>query len=910
MCAAEGAATERESRKGVNAPAAQDTQTPEQPPDVVLAAPYWSTADGFVSTIEMKNYHVSNPLTVTPVLHLENGGDVALDPIALKPSETRRININQALAKRGLYARVGAAEIRHAPAGAFGANLTVLNEPKSLIYNFQFRTPDMTTRLEGLWWFYEERTDGFVAAQNAGDDAITVTPTLYARERPYRLDPVKLRPHEMTVLRLREQLRKLGLEKEASGGISLESSLTGVLVAGGGLVNPDIGFSAPLRMTDPETLSMNVKRLGRTLHAIGVSIGSDLTVMSMGLPEGTLMNPIMNLRNITNQPIIVRPVFKYDIDGAPQSFALPEVRLNPQQVKRVDLLPYWESGQIFEQTSWGSLEINYTGRSGALIASVTSVDQTGTYVFDARIENRLAAGFHGEYWSIEGDNDTAVTVKNITDKPATCQLSLQYGEGRGNFVMQPMTLRPGEARMIMLREVQHERVTGTDGKSLPVEATFGGLKLTDAGGGRHFLIDTVVYNPKTATCGACGFGCVYPLGIHAIPSNVSVTVGGSASTIIQANMCDGSKDDSYGAIAEYTDDHPSTVSVTTGTTWDVTGAQAGIDHMTIWAIDVPGPHCGEQNLSTAFSAVVKPKVDILLNSTVITGTSRDVIVGQSISLSSQVQSGGLTATSKQWTVPGTRVANYVVVCSGPLQGDGTTQCQNTPSPGTSGTVTSLTNLATDNISYYWVDGGDGRQVQFSVTVNGVSNSATATFNVKRPTATVTATTGTVAVDSNYPNGFALHFGNPSGTPGVTFTPSITIPSGFTGTTEWIQMANSNRTFQPNVGSQVVFTASGLDTTYPYSFNNSTADSPGTAFSACDFTSATTNDSFTMWLMFKPNVSSGFTAIWVPLRAVSWSWTADASRNAGTCNWTLNSSSKSATDADSTAHPQWTSNANP
>jgi hypothetical protein len=97
------------------------------------------------------------------------------------------------------------------------------------------------------------------------------------------LAPVKLRPHEMTVLRLREQLRKLGLEKETGGGISLESSLTGALAAGGGLVNPDIGFSAPLRMQDPEMLSMNVKRLGQTLHAIGVSIGSDLTTMSMGL---------------------------------------------------------------------------------------------------------------------------------------------------------------------------------------------------------------------------------------------------------------------------------------------------------------------------------------------------------------------------------------------------------------------------------------------------------------------------------------------------------------------------------------------------------------------------------------------------------------------------------------------------
>ena len=53
--AAKALAPKNESRKSESKPAAPITQTPEQPPDVVLAAPYWSTADGFVSTIEMKN---------------------------------------------------------------------------------------------------------------------------------------------------------------------------------------------------------------------------------------------------------------------------------------------------------------------------------------------------------------------------------------------------------------------------------------------------------------------------------------------------------------------------------------------------------------------------------------------------------------------------------------------------------------------------------------------------------------------------------------------------------------------------------------------------------------------------------------------------------------------------------------
>ncbi len=121
------------SRKVEDAPAAADTETPEQQPDVILAAPYWSTADGFVSTIEMKNYHVSKPITATPVLHLDHGGEIALAPITLKPSETRLLNINRELTKRSQREMIGAAEIRHIPEGAFGANLTVLNAPSGYL---------------------------------------------------------------------------------------------------------------------------------------------------------------------------------------------------------------------------------------------------------------------------------------------------------------------------------------------------------------------------------------------------------------------------------------------------------------------------------------------------------------------------------------------------------------------------------------------------------------------------------------------------------------------------------------------------------------------------------------------------------------------------------------------------------
>jgi hypothetical protein len=48
--------------------------------EFAIAAPYWSVEDGFVSTIEMKNYRVDQSLTIMPILYPLHGSAVALDP--------------------------------------------------------------------------------------------------------------------------------------------------------------------------------------------------------------------------------------------------------------------------------------------------------------------------------------------------------------------------------------------------------------------------------------------------------------------------------------------------------------------------------------------------------------------------------------------------------------------------------------------------------------------------------------------------------------------------------------------------------------------------------------------------------------------------------------------------------------
>ena len=568
----------------------------------LIAAPYWSVDNGFVSTIEMKNYHVTDPLTITPILYPVDGPEIVLTPVTLNPSETKLLNINDALASSGKHFTVGAAELRcnQLTEGVFGANLTVLNASRSLIYNFQFRLPEMSSRLEGLWWFYDKNTDGFVAVQNTSDKNVTVVPTLYVRERPYHLDLLQLGPHKTKIIELRRELQKFQPDDVSAGGITLEASQSGAVIAGGGLTSPDIGFSAPLRMDDTEMQAMRGKRLGQTLHALGVMIGADDPMMSMGLPSTARMNPIVNLRNVSRTAIEVTPVFRYQVGNTTKTFALNRIALNAQQVQRIDLLPYWQSKQIPSSVSSGSLELSYTGKSGSLMASVSSVDQTGSYVFDAKIDNKLASGFHGEYWSTEGDNNTSITIKNITDKAATAWVTLQYDEGRGDYALPPIVLQAGESHMIDVKMIQQEGMPGASNEVLPKTAVFGGMKLREEAPGRHFLIDAVVFNPKTATCGVCGYGCLYPASINMPGGTYIIALADSGEVIaVNAHMCDGSNQTGWACASEITSDSIGIASVNPWCAQQGFGNGEGSTTVRATAADVPGPFCGEQTLHSS-----------------------------------------------------------------------------------------------------------------------------------------------------------------------------------------------------------------------------------------------------------------------------------------------------------------------
>jgi hypothetical protein len=261
-------------------------------------------------------------------------------------------------------------------------------------------------------------------------------------------------------------------------------------------------------------------------------------------------------------------------------------------------------------------------------------------------------------------------------------------------------------------------------------------------------------------------------------------------------------------------------------------------------------------------------------------------------------------TNFHWTIPGYAISNYVA-------NDG------------SGIVYTNFSTVNSNVVFYWVDGvtnladATNRVVQISATVNGKTVTGQATFKVLRPTGKITATTIS-PITLDYADGPAtLHFGSVQiGTqPGILFSNSITMPSGYTGNTnytfEWVQkVIYLKERLQTNDGSGAWYSLQAsnvLDTQYPYPspdtrFSNAcTTDSPGSdgldGYQAVSFT-----NNFTMWLMFQP--SGG---VVVPLRMVNWSWNGTGTFN-GVTGSVTSSNAVANPDSDATDnYPVWTDN---
>jgi hypothetical protein len=223
----------------------------------------------------------------------------------------------------------------------------------------------------------------------------------------------------------------------------------------------------------------------------------------------------------------------------------------------------------------------------------------------------------------------------------------------------------------------------------------------------------------------------------------------------------------------------------------------------------------------------------------------------------------------------------------------------------------LTNAAPVN---WWVSGNFIPPTSYPVMLKerlSFDNGQNATvsvdghFRMYRPKAKVSPLTTSIRVSSDL-----ISFDS-APADGITFSNTLTLPAGFSGSAKWVQVDSSTYGEFRDVTNNYIFVEDGpapyLDTVVPYAAflddGETPVDSPATHLRS-PFVRYEVSDNFTMYMMFEP-----LDGIWVPLRAVNWYWHGIATN--GPSGWQLASSpndhSINPPDYDNQTYPVWNNN---
>ena len=323
--------------------------------------------------------------------------------------------------------------------------------------------------------------------------------------------------------------------------------------------------------------------------------------------------------------------------------------------------------------------------------------------------------------------------------------------------------------------------------------------------------------------------------------------------------------------------------------------------------------CGTETIDLQIQQIFLEIVD-RRTGTVISGTTVQKMVGNKIQLGLQTRPAGRAIASPHWTVPGTRVKNYTQSTTAGVKTD-----------------ISAADLQARTVDYFWIDGGS-LSVQAAAQVAGAALTATATFNVQRPTvdhfAAVTSSVNLCVGTYLQPGTWQAAY-SPStagGTVGCQWDARVTVPAIGGGNVAFTQRIRANRVFTNNANiartwSSVVFVldeGAGIQYSGPQTVAHSASvtlnsrsysDSPAIPLNVTD-RDARSSESFELNLMYR---SSEADSIWVTLSMLTWQWAGQSMRIGAPAsvinNWNAPTSpSLSATASSrSTTLPEWSTN---
>jgi hypothetical protein len=902
-------------------------------------------------------------IEIRPTLYNLDGVPMIIAPVFVEANSHRFINLSDWANAGGASFQKGSLKLFHTGKDLIiGSQIYLEDAANSL--SFEERLAELgkfdSRRFEAIWAMPRNQTQVTFILSNTSDTTLFVNAKL--SKKPHHTGETQtftLLPHQTRVLDLRQDFAD-GNQFANSEVVGLSLEHTGeksALKAHGQIKDAAIGYSNIIAFSNPASGKSS------ELHGTG---------LHLGIMGGEELEPVVAIKNVGTARTDVTVKVPYTrTNGTSGTVNLNPVNLKEGEMRLVNMNPVIQRSRQ-EQIQIAGIELTHAAAPGSIIVQAQSLSQSKNQVYRVPMADPLAqtSSTGGYPFRIEETSRTVSYIKNMTDLEQNYIAYLTW-DGDGEYMFEQDKLAPHKTIEIDVKKLRDEQTPDERGRTIPLNVTSGQIKWTlrqkyqtdnpkndkYALIGRSEQIDMVNDVSSSYACQNCCSGGVYDAFVTTdisgltIPGNYDFEVGDFAQfyAFVRIENCYGERKIKMADPSDWDSSNNSiaTVNSTGGVEILAVGdVEIDADIEGVFYVEVdpcplplttdifsekPEKETKEENPSSVapcgscdtYTINFEPeadiavrKLEILRNGQVISNMNspiQNVVVGERIDLTTRLVSGSTTIdtatmSNRQWTIPGTRIANYVV----------TYTSSTAPS---SGVLTELTsqNLTQSSIQFYWVDGADSRNIQYSARMGNKTYTGNARFNVKRPTVSVTSVTHTTTI---YTTGQhqELLFGATSvfgtQTPGISFSrTNFQVPTGFSGDSFWVQTINFSftRTLADGQTTQTS-SATGLDNKFPYSSRDpnapSTNDLPGVCLRVCgeDFPSIIrmqANINADMWLMFKPN---GNNSIYVPLKKVSWNWSAVAIRGADflfvkpemCC-----SNSENPSGADTTSFPQWT-----
>lgn len=498
------------------------TKTSSQSQEQIFTsyAPHWSTKSSFETTIYIRNVQVNNPASFRLSLVLKHR-TVQLAEQIVPPAQTVSINVEQELLANGEQAEEeGGATIdfRANSAGGFDAWLQQINETKSLSLSFPFlrKKTSQGKNLDAVVLYYNRNTDAYISLQNTINSFVTVTPLVFINGQVRQIGTKRLKPFEVVSIKVPRFNFDTSENFPYSLGVRINyNAADGAIVAQGWTLNDRIGFSAPFGFHLNGSCNCSPGET-RHVYGTGIPIGDGGT-----MAPGAIFEPLLNLRNNSNNLMTITPVIKFPENQTFRKLTLPTFTLTSQQTIVKNLRQYQLDGTIPASVRDVDLDIAYQGSDGSLITELSSVDVNGSFVAGIPLTCSGHSAAHAAFWRTDGDWDSMLTVANISGVENEVEITISYGGGLYKMVK---VLAVDETFMFSVKELQENQTPDINGNVIPANATTGGMNVWTPNVNNGVIINGMVFNPITKTCGYCGaYGYIYDSGVHEFPRNCGQT---------------------------------------------------------------------------------------------------------------------------------------------------------------------------------------------------------------------------------------------------------------------------------------------------------------------------------------------------------------------------------------------------